>query len=103
VLPADTLLEAEAQAALLNGNDLVHFWDGSGTASTQFAGALSLTGPGWDVYLLYRKGMRWTGRQPPVPTFWMHQLPPNVGADPALYLRHDPARLATVLGELTTM
>jgi hypothetical protein len=26
----------------------------------------------WDVYLLYKPGIRWEGQEPPGPTFWMH-------------------------------
>ena len=28
----------------------------------------------WDVYLVYKPGVKWEGPRPPRPTFWMHQL-----------------------------
>jgi hypothetical protein len=100
VLPGDTLVEAEAQAAFLDGEGIVHLWDTDATVNAQFARALSLTGPGWDLYLLYRVSMQWTEDLPPVPTFWMHQLSPQVGADPSLYLFRSPQRLGKALDEL---
>ena len=35
----------------------------------------------WDVYLLNAPGVKWIGDQPPMPTFWMHQLFAETGAD----------------------
>jgi hypothetical protein len=33
------------------------------------------------VYLLYARGVRWEGEDPPAPSFWMHQLESEDGAD----------------------
>jgi hypothetical protein len=70
--------------------------------SAHVARRLSLTGPGWDLYLLYDRAMRWEDDHLPEPVFWMHQLSPEVGADPALHLRKHPDRLRQVLGGLLT-
>ena len=35
---------------------------------------LPTPGAAWDVYLLYGRGVQWTGLQPPKPNYWMHQL-----------------------------
>jgi hypothetical protein len=56
-----------------------------------FAPRLGLIGTAWDVYLVYERGVRWEGADPPAPSFWMHQLTKDVGADQKLCL--DPARL----------
>ncbi len=100
MLPTDSLQAAETQSDLFDGENVMHLWDGSREVSARFAEMLSLTGPGWDLYLLYRRGIRWDGELPPTPTFWMHQLSPDVGADPALYLRRDPNRLGQSIAGL---
>ena len=40
---------------------------------------------------VYPRGVRWEGDAPPPPTFWMHQLKAEDGADQKFCL--DPARL----------
>jgi hypothetical protein len=40
-----------------------------------FRRLLRLPVPAWDVYLLYPRGVQWTGELTPGPAFWMHQLP----------------------------
>jgi len=66
-------------------------WDGEREAGTLFANRLGLQGKAWDGYLVYGRGVRWEGREPPMPTFWMHQLREESGADQKLCL--DPSRL----------
>ncbi len=60
-------------------------WFSNGTAieppATFIAKRLGLNRTAWDVYLLYAPGVKWIGDQPPMPTFWMHQLYPDTGAD----------------------
>ncbi|SRR6266704_2869660 len=51
----------------------------------------------WDVYLVYKPGIKWEGPQPPRPTFWMHQLE---GADRKLLLCENPTRLNSEVGKL---
>lgn len=58
---------------------------------------LSATGPAWDVYLVFDRGVVWTDKgQPPVPTLWMHQLDRR-----APHERHlDPAAMTRALQDL---
>jgi hypothetical protein len=100
VLAADTVDTAESQANAWQDPRVIHVWDRTGEVNAQFARRLSLTGPGWDLYLMYDRGVRWEDDLPPAPTFWMHQLSPAVGADPVLYLRDHPDRLEQVLADL---
>ena len=65
-------------------------WDGSLTIGKAFARTLNLKGTAWDVYLVYEPGTIWSGADPPVPSFWMHQLSGRCGAPKELRL--EPAR-----------
>jgi hypothetical protein len=53
-----------------------HFWDADGYTLRAFAPVLALPPKreAWDVYLIYKPGVRWDGDAPPPPTYWMHQL-----------------------------
>jgi hypothetical protein len=56
-----------------------HFWDEGGLLSPLFKQALGLPRKvkGWDLYLAYGRGAVWSG-EPPPPSFWQHQLGPDV-------------------------
>lgn len=71
-----------------------HYWDESGRTMELFRQPLGLQGEAWDVYLLYRRGVRWEGEAAPAPDYWMHQLPGAAG--PVL----DPEMLAGKVAEL---
>ena len=60
---------------------LAEGWDSEREVGNQFSKTLKLRGSAWDVYLVYKPGVRWEGDLPPAPTFWMHQLRADVGAD----------------------
>lgn len=81
MLPSDSKEAAGAQAASFIDQRLVQQWDGKRASGTLLAKTLGLKGDAWDVYLLYASGVKWTGEQPPAPTFWMHQLREESGAD----------------------
>ena len=100
VLPADTETVAESRAGPWPDHRVIHTWDGTGEVTRQFARRLSLKGPGWDLYLIYGRGIRWEDDLLPLPAFWMHQLSPAVGTDPALCLSQDPGRLGRVVDAL---
>src|SRR5262249_10315915 len=89
--PADDAASAAAQAAAFRHPRLTESWDGQRAAGSLLARMLKLKGTAWDVYLLYPRGVRWEGDAPPAPSFWMHQLQAEDGADQKLCL--DPARL----------
>jgi mercuric ion binding protein len=81
MLPSDSRETAAAQAASFVDQRLVQQWDGDRASGNLMAKTLALKGAAWDVYLLYAPGVTWTGEQPPAPTFWMHQLRAEDGAD----------------------
>lgn len=51
-----------------------HYWDQDEVLGRAYQQTLPTPGPAWDVYLLFRRGVRWTETMPPKPDFWMHQL-----------------------------
>ena len=100
VLEQDTLSAAIAQAECLRLPRVMHLWDGDREVNPYFAESLALEGPGWDLYLVYRAGVRWERKLPPTPTFWMHQLSLAVGASPTRYLKTHPHLLGRTIGAL---
>jgi mercuric ion binding protein len=81
MLPSDSKESAGAQAAGFVDGRLMQHWDGERASGNLVAKTLGLKGAAWDVYLLYAPGVKWDGEQPPAPTFWMHQLREESGAD----------------------
>ena len=71
---------AQAQIEKFSDDRIDHSWDKNRLLSQAFLPILNLKGQAWDVYLLYAPGVTWTD-EPPRPTFWMHQLPVEAGAD----------------------
>jgi len=88
----DDPVAAGRQAATFTDPRLTEGWDGSRAIGDLFARRLALRGTAWDVYLVYDRGVRWEGSEPPAPSFWMHQLRESVGADQKLCL--DPSRFS---------
>ena len=72
-------------------------WDGSRDVGTLFGETLDLHQIAWDVYMVYKPGIKWEGQRPPRPTFWLHQLE---GIDPTLLLCVNPGRLSAKVEEL---
>lgn len=100
MLAPDGVDFAAQQAGLWAEDRVKHWWDGAGKISRLFQQSLGLQGPAWDVYLLYRRGVRFDGEAPPAPPFWMHQLR-DPAADPDLCLSRDPSRLSRELDSLS--
>jgi copper chaperone CopZ len=94
MLAGDSEKAAGLQAASFVDQRVEQQWDGSSAAGRLLAKTLELKGNAWDVYLLYAAGVKWTGDAPPAPTFWMHQLRADTGADqriclnPAVFMEH---------------
>ena len=64
-----------AEASRLAGDSRVRqYWDGANELGEAYREVLGLSGPAWDVYLLFRPDQTWKERLPPKPVFWMHQL-----------------------------
>lgn len=97
VRQADSRYAAETQEETWKDERIMHLWDGEREIQARFARRLGIAEPGWDLYLLYGREARWDGELPPMPSFWMHQLSPEVGADPNLYLCREPERLGREL------
>jgi hypothetical protein len=93
----DSPANAAKQAATVRDLRISQGWDDSRDLGKLFGATLNLHEIAWDVYLIYKPGVTWEGKQPPHPTFWMHQL---AGADPNLLLCVNPSRLSTEVGKL---
>jgi copper chaperone CopZ len=91
--PGDDPPAARRQATTFQDPRLTEGWDPDRKMGDLFARTLALRGAAWDVYLVYDRGVRWEGSEPPPPSFWMHQLEEAVGADPKLSL--DPNRFSS--------
>ena len=81
MIPSDSEETASTQAKTFDDPRVVQHWDGDRVIAKLMAKTLDLKRDAWDVYLLYAPGVQWTGDQPPAPTFWMHQLRADSGAD----------------------
>ena len=104
IMDADDAEIAEVEAARLPADRIEHVWDPERTLGELFAKTLGLKGVAWDVYMLYAPQVTWEQENPPPPTFWMHQLPPKLGADPRFLLAPGPLlfELMTLLGKTDT-
>lgn len=92
MLGSDDFTSALRQSEALRDPRIVYeAWDAGKRSGEAFARTLKLERTAWDVYLVYAPGVAWDGDLPPAPSFWMHQLAPDSGADQALCL--NPARL----------
>ncbi len=80
------LPEAQSLAREADHTRWTHFWDAEMLAGKLFKAPLKLNSDyptAWDVYLIYAPGIHWSeGAPPPKPTFWMHQLSGETGAEP---------------------
>lgn len=93
MLKTDDAGAAGIQAGTFIDSRVAQTWDPARDSGKLLARTLGLKRDAWDVYLLYAPGVKWTGEAPPVPTFWMHQLRSDSGADqkvclnPAVFLK----------------
>jgi hypothetical protein len=100
MLSSDSERAAANQAAAFTDRRLRQEWDAKRSSGALLARTLKLQGPAWDVYLLYAPGVKWTGENPPPPTFWMHQLRVENGADQSMCL--NPAVFVSKVHDLLT-
>lgn len=100
-MPGDNAQAALREAQTFEDHRVVHAWDPKRQLGELFSKALRLGSTAWDVYCLYASGVTWEGSEPPEPTFWMHQLPVDSGADWRLLLNSTrlPQELLKLLGE----
>ena len=95
MMSGDSLQSALQEKTGFDGFEVTHAWDAERQLGILYAKTLNLSAVAWDVYLLYAPGIIWEGSEPPQPTFWMHQLPTESGAERDLVLY--PTRLAQEL------
>jgi len=75
VLNEDNENAARRATVLVPDARASHYWAQSDSTGWDFQAALPLADESaWDVYLVYDRGVEWTGPDPPVPTYYMHQL-----------------------------
>ncbi len=82
----DSAERARAEAVSFEGLQVDHTWDPDRQLGRLFTKVLKLRSTVWDFYFLSATGVRWKEKEPPQPTFWMHQLPSASGADRDLIL-----------------
>ena len=62
-------------AKLVTGGNATHYWADSGIVGKLYEQTLGIEGHyAWDVWMIYKPGVRWTSELPPKPDFAMHQL-----------------------------
>ncbi len=93
----DSPVAATQQAETIHDTRIAQGWNENRNIGKLFGETLDLHDVAWDVYLIYKPGIKWEARQPPRPTFWMHQLE---GVDPKLLLCENPTRLNVEVGKL---
>ena len=93
----DNAANAAQHAASVQDVRIAQGWDGTRELGKLFGDTLDIHQVAWDVYLVYKPGVKWEGPRPPRPTFWMHQLE---GVDPNLLLCVNPTRLSEEVGKL---
>lgn len=62
-------------AALVTGGNATHYWEESGIVGRLYEKTLGIDGIyAWDMWLVYKPGVRWEDEYPPSPDFAMHQI-----------------------------
>jgi len=90
MLDADSLEAATARSRELSDPRLMQAWDSSRQIGKLIAKTLNLQKTAWDVYLVYaRTEANWNEDGIQSPTFWMHQLSSDPGADSSLRLNKE--------------
>jgi len=65
----------DAAALVTGGAHVTHYWEDSGIVGRLYEETLGFDGIyAWDVWMVYKPGVRWEGRLPPKPDFAMQQL-----------------------------
>ena len=88
---------ATEQAKQVRDTRIWQGWNAGKNVGDLFGKTLDIHGIAWDVYLIYKPGIKWEAEQLPRPTFWLHQLQ---GVDPKLLLCADPTRLSVEVAKL---
>ena len=100
MLQGDSPVTAARQAGAVQDSRIFQGWNEKRNLGQLFGEVLGMRGAdnvAWDVYLLYKPGTKWEGRQPPPPTFYMHQL---TELNPKLLLCANPTELSLQVRKL---
>jgi hypothetical protein len=75
ILESDNEGSVTSAMERLPDSRLAFYWDAKGVLTKSYSRVLQLgeVRPAWDVYLVFDRTAEWK-REPPVPTYWMHQL-----------------------------
>jgi len=91
-----------AASRLASDSRVSQYWDVDNVLGQAYRSVLGLSGPAWDVYLLFGRQQTWEEDRPPKPVFWMHQLPGVTQAPPldaATFVREADRLVAAVAAE----
>ncbi len=78
-----TAADVPGAIKLMNGPNVIHYWDGDGRTGFAYTDVLGLFEDAaktkriyaWDVWMAYAPGQTWDElSKPPMPKFWRHQL-----------------------------
>ena len=95
VLGEDDQDAARRATVLVPDSRASHYWAPTESTARAVQAALPLVDEfAWDVYLVYDRGIEWTGKSPPAPTYYQHQL---VGRLPAGRMLDGPVLRERVL------
>jgi hypothetical protein len=90
MLNEDNVEAAIDRSRELSDSRVTQAWDSSRQIGKLFAKTLHLQKTAWDVYLVYaRTESNWDANGIQPPTFWMHQLSSDPGADSSLRLNNE--------------
>ena len=77
-------------ATLVPDRRALQYWDEGQWVGKAFQPILRTPEAAWDVWMLFDRGARWEGKNPPRPSWWEHQLyrmPEELLLDPARFAR----------------
>lgn len=77
--------------ALIPDKRANNYWDAQELLGHAYKTILPTPTVAWDVYLVYRAGVRWNGEAPPKPDYWMSQLEGTTAAprlNPTVFKSH---------------
>ena len=69
-----TAEDIPAVAATVTGGNPSHYWEAGGRIGYLYEETLAIDVYAYDVWMIYQPGVRWVGKLPPRPDFWMHNL-----------------------------
>jgi hypothetical protein len=62
-------------AELVTGGNATHYWEDTGIVGKLYSKTLGIGDVyAWDIWMVYKPGVRWDNTYPPKPDFAMHQL-----------------------------